>query len=238
MCVCVHALCMCFDEFWPCQPSPSPRPAGSLHQPVSSLSSPAFTGNTTLEAKEKQQRWSALHCLILFWDSDPTPPLTSSRAYPLSPVWLLLVYTEQIVKSCFLPLEPRVHWTSGNLRQTDASIHTSKMEIIFHWLTVAPVIGAPSSFFLFLLLVLLLLLLLLFNFIFLAHTGLMVTWTDKELGSPWKLNYCGSYIFPHSLYYLLKASSKSEKYELFEVKSSAILWFLAVLVALGMAVLV
>lgn len=74
-----------------------------------SLSSPMFAGNTTLEANEKQRRRSALQHLLFVSESDPTPPLTSPRAYPLSPAWLL-VYTKQRVKSCFLLFEPRAHW--------------------------------------------------------------------------------------------------------------------------------
>lgn len=61
-----------------CQHPPSPHPAGLLRQSVSSLSSPVFAGNTTLEANEMQRRQSALQRLLLASASDSTPLLVHS----------------------------------------------------------------------------------------------------------------------------------------------------------------
>lgn len=78
---CAHSLSlfpytvyMCVSScISPCVQSPgqasslSPQPAGSLHQPVSSLSRTMLACNPTLEANEMQHRQSALQHLLFVW---------------------------------------------------------------------------------------------------------------------------------------------------------------------------
>lgn len=69
-----YTVYMCVSScISPCVQSPgqasslSPQPAGSLHQPVSSLSRTMLACNPTLEANEMQHRQSALQHLLFVW---------------------------------------------------------------------------------------------------------------------------------------------------------------------------